>query len=299
VRDEVGYQVPPKTWSAALAQISQGQAAGQAAPLQQLPFDPSTWVKDVKSEGSETIDGVETEHVSAELNAAAAVRDIVKAAEAQAGQSQGATLPPGALAQVEKSLKRADFDVYVGKQDSILRRMTAGVVLAVPGSGQANVDFEVNVSDVNEPQVIEAPDKVSKALPRGDFGRFAQGFYSGLSLTTGTDVGALGAAPATNGHRRAERAVAGNRTVVLFFQNPRGLDDRATAISVRALQRNAKNVVVIRDDVRNVDRYGSLIEDLAVNQAPSVVVIDRGGSATLVEGYVDAQTLAQVVADAR
>jgi len=34
-------------------------------------------------------------------------------------------------------------------------------------------------------------------------------------------------------------------------------------------------------------------------RTPSIVVIDRGGQARLIEGYVDAETLAQVVADAR
>ncbi|MEA2178630.1 MAG: hypothetical protein QOG77_1927, partial [Solirubrobacteraceae bacterium] len=49
----------------------------------------------------------------------------------------------------------------------------------------------------------------------------------------------------------------------------------------------------------NVDRYGRLLENLGVSQAPAIVVIGRSGKARLVEGYVDGPSLAQVVADAR
>jgi thioredoxin-related protein len=57
--------------------------------------------------------------------------------------------------------------------------------------------------------------------------------------------------------------------------------------------------VVLTDDVRNADHYGSLLEDLQVNQAPAIVVIGHSGKASLIEGYVDANSLVQVVADAR
>jgi hypothetical protein len=57
--------------------------------------------------------------------------------------------------------------------------------------------------------------------------------------------------------------------------------------------------VVLTDDVANVRRYGSLVENLGVSQTPAVVVIGRRGEASLVEGFVDAGSLAQVVADAR
>ena len=86
---------------------------------------------------------------------------------------------------------------------------------------------------------------------------------------------------------------------MIFFQNPRALDDKAVADSVRSLDRKTKNVVVLTDDMRNVDHYGKLLENLGVTQAPAIVIIGRSGKAQLVEGYVDGPSLAQVVADAR
>ena len=105
--------------------------------------------------------------------------------------------------------------------------------------------------------------------------------------------------PQTNSHKKAERAVADHKKVVIFFQNPRALDDKAVADSVRSLDRKTKNVVVLSDDLRNVDNYGKLLEDLGVTQAPAIVIIGRSGKAQLVEGYIDGPSLVQVVADAR
>ena len=55
---------------------------------------------------------------------------------------------------------------------------------------------------------------------------------------------------------------------------------------MRAVDRRTK-AVVLTDHVDAVDRYGKLVEDLGVTQAPSVVIIDRRGEARLIEGYVD------------
>ena len=56
---------------------------------------------------------------------------------------------------------------------------------------------------------------------------------------------------------------------------------------------------MLTDDVDAVERYGKLVEDLGVSQTPSIVIIDRSGKARLIEGYLDADTLTQAVADAR
>ena len=95
------------------------------------------------------------------------------------------------------------------------------------------------------------------------------------------------------------RAVEQNKPVVVFFRNPKALDDDATAESVKYLDANAKKLVVFTDDVANTRRYGRLVENLGVTQAPAIVFINRRGKASLVEGYVDGPSLAQVIADAR
>jgi hypothetical protein len=170
------------------------------------------------------------------------------------------------------------------------------------GDGGRRVDgnLTLNLSGVNEPQNVVRPAKVKRGMPGGLYGQVANGVLTSVAQSVGADPAELGiGAPVTNSHLKAERAVAENRKVVIFFQNPRALDDKAVADSVRSLDRRTKNVVVLKDDLRNVDRYGRLLENLGVTQAPAIVIIGRSGKATLYEGYVDADSLVQVVADAR
>ena len=98
--------------------------------------------------------------------------------------------------------------------------------------------------------------------------------------------------------RRAARAVRAGKKVVILFENPKGLDDRAMGGAMRELARRTK-AVVITDNVDAVGRYGQLVEDVGVSQTPSIVIIDRVGRARLIEGYIDVDTLAQSVADSR
>ncbi len=296
-RDDTAYAVPEDTWGKIVEAVEKGAGGQQSSTAPELGVDPAKWLRNLESEDGGEVNGAETTHISAEINSAGAVTDLVKAMD-RTGQLP-TPLPPNVEKQVERALDDASFDVWVG-EDRILRRATLQVSARGNGGERVNVDFRVDFSAVNEPQAIDAPRNAKEGLPAGAYGQFATGFLAGFGGAVGVDPTALGAdVPTTNAHLKAERAVAEGRKVVIFFENPRGLDDRAVANSVRQLDRNAKNVVVLTDHVGNVDRYGSLVEDLGVNQAPSLVVVDRDGQARLLEGYVDAETLAQVVADAR
>ncbi len=282
VSDGTGYELPSDLWSQALEQRSQASAASASATQS---LDPSAWVKNVKSEGTEQLDGVETQHVSATVDPAAALRDISKLLPSSAGSN--------ALSSPElDALEHAQVDTWVGTDDRLARRMQA----EFSGSG-ATVKLDLRLTQVNDPQRIEAPDKVSDSLPAGILGGASPAFSSGLSLATGADAKAL-ELPTNNNPQRLARAVKDHRKALLFFHQERGLDDKATAESVRATDRRTK-ALVLTDDVRNSKRYGELVEDLGVTQAPSIVIVDRDGKARLIEGYVDSGTLVQELSDAR
>jgi hypothetical protein len=286
-RGNTGYAVPQAAWSKVVAAREKGAAPASEAP--KLNVDPSSWLANVKSEGTERMDGVEVTHVSGDVNSAKALADLARASQVPAG-AQG-TLP--------KLVADGHLDAWIG-DDKIVRRVS--LELSGRGDGARRVDAALNfeLSGVNKPQDITRPAKVKNALPSGSFGQLASGFVAGVGGQVGVTPDELRLdVPTTNAHLKAERAVADNRRVVIFFKNPRGLDDKAVARSVRSLDRRTKSVVVLSDDVRNADRYGKMVEDLGVNQAPAIVVIGRGGNASLIEGYIDADSLVQVVADAR
>jgi len=290
-RGDTGYAVPQKAWTKIVAGRESG--AAETADTPKVDVDLSSWLRNAKSEGTEKMDGVDVTHVSADVNSAKAITDVVKAMD-RTGQ-----VPAGAEARLAGAVKDGHLDAWVG-DDKIMRRVSLELSGKGDGGRAVSMDLDFKLSGVNKPQDIGRPAKVKNALPGGAYGQLATGFVTGLGSSLGVPADDLRLdVPTTNSHLKAERAVADNRKVVIFFQNPKGIDDRAVARSVRSLDRRTKSVVVLTDDVRNSDRYGSMVEDLGVNQAPAIVVIGRSGKASLIEGYIDAESLVQVVADAR
>jgi hypothetical protein len=292
-RGDTGYAIPQDSWSEVVKAREGGAAPASQAQAPGVDVDPSSWVRNVKSEGTEQMDGVQVTHISAEVDSAKAITDLAKT------MSQGTPLPNAEQRLRSGGLTDGHLDVWVG-DDKIMRR--ASLELSGKGDGGRRVSaaLDLELSGVNKPQNITRPAKVKTGLPGGLYGQVAGGVLTGIgsSVGVGADTLRVGV-PTTNAHVKAERAVADNRKVVVLFQNPKGIDDRAVARSVRSLDRRTKSVVVLTDDVQNTDRYGSMVEDLGVNQAPAIVVIGRSGKASLIEGYIDADSLVQVVADAR
>jgi hypothetical protein len=290
-RGDTGYAVPQEAWSKIVKARESG--ASPAADAAKVNVDPTGWLRNVKSEGTEQMDGVQVTHVSGDVNSAKAITDLAKA------MSETSPLPNAERRLRQGGLTDGHLDAWVG-DDKIVRRVSLEMSGKGDGGRRVNAAFDLTLSGVNKPQDIERPAKVKNTLPSGAFGQFATGFVGGLGNQVGVTADDLRlGVPNTNAHVKAERAVADNRKVVIFFENPRGIDDRAVERSVQALDRRTKSVVVLTDDLRNADRYESLLEDLGVNQAPAIVVIGRSGKASLIEGYIDADSLVQVVADAR
>ena len=310
------YRVPPALWQQlqdARGQIATYAAKGTAAPTPGLlGVNPSAWLTNVKDEGDAQVDGVTTKHVSASVDAVKLFRDVAPLAR-QGGAN--VNLPEGFDSQIAKIVKKADVDIFVGQEDRILRRLKVALELnlsAVGGSqaGRARINLDLNLTDVNKPQDITAPKKVSPGAPSGG-GVISSGVLGVGVLAVDPPPGLAAArkagfrigdvtspAPITNNPRKVAVAVRKHQKVVIFFQNPRGLDDQATSEAVHAL-RARTNAKVFVDDIRSVDRFGTIVQDVGVDQAPSIVILDRRGRAHLTEGYVDVDVLAQEVADVR
>ena len=288
---DTGYAVPQEAWSKIVAGRKSGEAP--ASDVSKVDVDPSAWLRNVKSEGTEQMDGLQVTHVSGEVTSAKAITDLAKA------MSEATPLPNAEQRLRRGGLTDGHLEAWVG-DDKIVRRVSLDMSGKGDGGRRVTASFDLELSGVNKPQNIVRPAKVKNALPSGAFGQFATGLVAGLGDRVGVERQELRlGVPNTNAHVKAERAVADKRKVVIFFENHKGLDDRAVEQSVRSLDRRTKSVVVLTDDVRNVDLYGAMVEDLGVNQAPAIVVIGQSGKASLIEGYIDADSLVQVVADAR
>ena len=100
---------------------------------------------------------------------------------------------------------------------------------------------------------------------------------------------------------RVARALSQQKVIALLFTLEGAADDAATRSAVRSLETGGRkgNVAVFVDGISNVGRYVRLVGGLGISQVPSLVIVDTERQAQLIEGYVDAGTLRQYVADAQ
>jgi nucleoid-associated protein YgaU len=96
----------------------------------------------------------------------------------------------------------------------------------------------------------------------------------------------------------AIKALASGKVVVFFFTQPGAADDTGAAIAVRALAQD-KSVKVFKVGLSELETYRPVLAGAGVSQIPAIVAVKAGHKGRLLQGFVDARTLRQTVADAR
>ena len=192
-----------------VAQINQQikQAASQKKKkggLSQFGINARDWLTNAKDEGTQTVDGVESDHVSAQLDVGKFLDDLNKIVQ-KAGGNLGGTSAPQLSAnekkQIEDVVTNPRFDLYAGKKDNVIRRLSADLSFNVPSNKQAQLgglksgtlSFSIDFTDVGQPQTITAP---ANAKPLSDLTSQLGGLGSVLGGATG---GAGGASTGSSG----------------------------------------------------------------------------------------------------
>jgi hypothetical protein len=155
----------------AVAQINQQiQAAAKnkkKGGLSQFGIHARDWLTGAKNEGTSKIDGVDTDHISAGVDVGKMLDDLntlVQSARSSVGGA-GTGMTPQQRQQLTKILGKPRFDVYVGKSDHVLRRLSAHVDFNIPSQSQSQLSgltggslaFSLDLSNVGQPQNITAP----------------------------------------------------------------------------------------------------------------------------------------------
>ncbi len=164
------YEVP----ATLIAQMKESFNSGSSKSglsLDSLGIDPMSWLKNPKIAGTETVGGVETEHITSELDVNALLDDIdgvlakVKdqlPAAAATGQPIPDSIPEDTRKQIEDAVKQATVDIWTGKDDKTLRKLVVTVAVEPPASAKGPKSLDVSVSfeltELNEPQTIEPPE---------------------------------------------------------------------------------------------------------------------------------------------
>jgi hypothetical protein len=167
---DVYYEQPASQVRRANRSLSQNQ--GEQSSLRSLGLDPRGWLAAAKDEGEDEISGVQTRHVSGKLDVEAVMRDLNEFVRKSGAALGGATgqPPPQPLSEediqkVGEVVKDPTFNVYVGEDDDIIRRVAGKIEFDVPeesrqslgGIQSGAIEFQVEFSDVNGDQQIEAP----------------------------------------------------------------------------------------------------------------------------------------------
>jgi hypothetical protein len=171
-------------------------STGSTGLFSSLGIDPHTWLQNPKIVGDATIGGVQTQHLSAQVNIAKVLGDVGKVigAEGATGAS-GASSITSALPLVESAINSAKVDIYTGVADNILRRFDLTLSFTVPsiaasefgGLKGGSLDFDVTLTELGKAQTITAPTDVQPASKllngifslESQFGSLASLFSSG------------------------------------------------------------------------------------------------------------------------
>jgi hypothetical protein len=98
--------------------------------------------------------------------------------------------------------------------------------------------------------------------------------------------------------RPLQRALDQRKVVVLLFWERGGAEDRHVRKAVASIDRRNGRVVVVRDRLGNVARYGQIARSAGVTQAPTVLVVNGSRQVEVITGYTDAGEIDQAVTDA-
>jgi hypothetical protein len=191
-----------------VAQFNQryGRQAGSQKTLKDFGIDPQAWVKDPTEAGNENVAGVDTTHVKASVDIAKMFADFNKTIQKAGTMSTAAPqqLTQSQIDQIQNVVKNPKFDVWVGKSDNKIRRLTVSVDFEIPSAQQAkfqgaqggSLNFSVDFAKVGEPQTITAP---TNARPLSDLRQQVGGLGGGLgglggSGSSGSGSGSSGGA---------------------------------------------------------------------------------------------------------
>jgi hypothetical protein len=112
---------------------------------------------------------------------------------------------------------------------------------------------------------------------------------------------AAGKAPAAGGVEgrvlEAAQALGEDKAVVFFFSKPGAADDVGARIAMKSL-RGMDRVVIFDASLDELAAYRPMLASVGISQIPSTVIVRPGKKAILLQGFVDAGTLRQNVADA-
>jgi hypothetical protein len=189
------------------AQVAKlNQQPGSGKTLKDFGIDPQGWVKNPQDKGSENVDGVDTTHVGADLDIAKMFTDFNKTIQ-QAGSVSSVApsqLTPDQISKIEQVVQNPKFDIFVGKSDNKIRRLSVSIDFQIPSSAQAQfqgatggtLSFSIDYTKVGEPVTVTAP---PNPHPIAELQQQFSGLGAGLSGLGGSGSSGSGGSGGSSG----------------------------------------------------------------------------------------------------
>lgn len=165
-------------------------ASKKASPsFASLGIHPDRWLKDPKTVGEEQVGGAQTVHITASIDIPRFLADV-STLLGRAGTLGQGQVPSSLTEQQRKDIaaavKSTKLDVWTGKDDKTLRKLTLDVEIAVPaearkragGLQSGKLAVSLLIADLNTEQTIKAP---ANAKPLSDLTAALGGTSSGAA----------------------------------------------------------------------------------------------------------------------
>jgi hypothetical protein len=198
----VNYQLPAADFKKLQSSFSSTSNTGsQDAGLAQLGINPLHWLTKPSIVGTETVAGASTTHIRAGVNVTALIADLntflAKTAKKTSAAGVPSSIPPATVQKITAAVKNATVDVWTGKSDATLRKLTLNLTVPVTGKAStelggmtsAGIALTIQYSDLNQAQSVATPTGVR---PYSEFTAKLQSIGQALE-------GALGSAAAGTG----------------------------------------------------------------------------------------------------
>jgi hypothetical protein len=169
------YEVSSQLFNAFKQGFQKSQAQQNGTPqnpsFASLGVNPRDWLKSPENKGEEDVEGTTTIHIASGIDISKFLDGVSQllSKAGQLGVTQTRRLPTTLTAQQKKAVQDAiqdpTFDVYTGKDDKIVRRLTVKLKFTVPAAQQqranglkgGQITFDLKVADLNQPQTVNAP----------------------------------------------------------------------------------------------------------------------------------------------
>ncbi|HVP03162.1 MAG TPA: hypothetical protein VMT10_11375 [Solirubrobacteraceae bacterium] len=152
------YTLPGKTFR----QLA-GSAGAASTPsglnLRSLGVDPRSWLRDVRDEGTTTLNGEQVVHLTAGVDTARLAADL-QGLLGRASGIAGAALGAGgsaSQAQLASAVKGAHVDIWTGASDHRLRRIRVFVNVKGSRARTGVIRLDLAIARPNQPQPIGPP----------------------------------------------------------------------------------------------------------------------------------------------